>query len=238
MPGGWTLHCNTARGVLTFSLGLGQVIRLLGNPLPIPLPRFFPCLFFSLPHTLMILYHLLCGWAPGLERTSQLCELKAFLSLPSHQGLFNNYHNKVNNRPPVHGAPLRLPPSPIWWIGPIRQTSCPGGFQSAPAVAQAWTGGSRQKGGGTFAMACQSTHWADGVRVALAQRRPGTEAKLRATNAGHWICGHTCDKLRPEKNCLSAQALFIQFFKRLEQCFVLVKLEEVLRNRFGWSPIL
>lgn len=53
-------------------------------------------------------------------------------------------------------------------------------------------------------MACQSTHWADGVWVALAQRRLGTEAKLRATSAGNWICGHTSDKLSPEKLSVSS----------------------------------
>lgn len=82
-------------------------------------------------------------------------------------------------------------------------------------------------------MACQSTHWADGVRVALAQRRPGAEAKLRATNTVHWIYGHTCDKLSSEKDYLSAQALIIQFFRGLGQSYFLVKLEEVLRNDFG-----
>ncbi|GAA6107651.1 uncharacterized [Tachysurus ichikawai] len=90
MPGGWTLHCNTVRGVLTFSPGLGQAILLL-----------------------------------GLERTSQPGKLKAFLSLPSHQGLFNNYHNKVNNRPPAHGPLWASLPQRFDELGPSGQPAAP-----------------------------------------------------------------------------------------------------------------
>lgn len=79
-------------------------------------------------------------------------------------------------------------------------------------------------------MACQSTHWADGVWVALTQRRRGTEAKLRATKTGHLICGHICDKLSPEKKYQSAQALLVQFFRGFGQSYFLVKLKGVLRN--------
>lgn len=75
---GWMFHCHTAGAVPAFRPGPGQVIRLWGNGGSLSLS-------FS-------------SWAAGLECTSLQCELKAFLSLPHHQGLFNNYHNKVNTR--------------------------------------------------------------------------------------------------------------------------------------------
>lgn len=118
---GWTLLCYTTGGIPPFSPALGQVIGLSGNwelaPSHSILHYFLgitsPSLsaFLSLLLSLVLLYLHLHGQAPGLERTSLRRKLKAFLSLPCHQGLFNNYHNKVNSRPQLRG-PLRPPSLP------------------------------------------------------------------------------------------------------------------------------
>lgn len=64
--------------------------------------------------------------------------LKAFLCLPCHHGLFNNYPNKVNDKWPPYPSYF------FFYVGPqlsssglmngaIGHASCPGGEQAAPA---------------------------------------------------------------------------------------------------------
>lgn len=91
-------------------------------------------------------------------------ELKAFLCLLCHQGLFNNYANKVNNK--AHDAtPLFTAgpqPSPLGLMnGAIRHASCPGGEQAAPAGqpghrarGRKWSRAERGRAG----PACQNSH--------------------------------------------------------------------------------
>lgn len=114
-----------------------------------------------------------------LECTSLRCGLKAFLSLPHHQGLFNNYHNKVNNGPKQGASP----------DPPRCDESSPSGRPAAPEVSGLPLPGLRpgleeenRTGRGTFVMACQSTHWADRVRPIFSQWRPRAGANATASD--------------------------------------------------------